>query len=208
MKEKERLKKTRDFLFEHGKATWTDISKETGIQSKELASDLKKLLKNEISVEQDSKDRRKTWYMLRDKDRTHAESKRYEVVENIENLKEPLFVEVEAEKDGFKVLASYFFEGPIISIARKSFDLDRDIKRPMQEALEQVTKQAVEIMRTQDILEPPVFTKFVTVWAYEAPQEKVNENIARFLKQLAKKEDVKRTNEPLKSPNDPKTVSK
>jgi len=206
MKEKERLKEIRVFLLEHGKATWTDISKGTGIQSKELASDLKKLLKNEISVEQDSKDRRKKWYMLRDKDRTHAESKRYEVIEYMENLREPLFVEHESEKDGFKAMVSVFFEGPLISLARET-KVDQILERALQETLEQVTKQVVEFARIQGIVEPPFFTKSVTFWAHEAPEEKVNENIAR-LKQLAKKEDVKRINEPLKSPNDPKTVSK
>lgn len=77
------------------KATWTDISNATKIQPKELSYDLRKLLDNrEITTEQDTKDRRKTWYMLRSKKKALAEIRRYETTEFILGLKNPSYDEV------------------------------------------------------------------------------------------------------------------
>jgi DNA-binding MarR family transcriptional regulator len=94
MKEKERLNKIRECLVQSKRASWTDISNATRIQPKELSYDLKKLLgSREITTEHDTKDRRKTWYMLTDKKRTKAEIKRYEATEFIFSLKNPLYLE-------------------------------------------------------------------------------------------------------------------
>ena len=94
MKGKERLHEIRNYLMQQEKATWTEISNATRIQPKELSYDLRKLLdKREITTEQDAKDRRKTWYILSNKKKTEAETKRYETTEFIHNLKEPVYLE-------------------------------------------------------------------------------------------------------------------
>jgi len=87
MREDERLKKIRDLLLQQSKANWTCIAEKTGIQSKELSYDLMELIRNgEISTEQDTKDRRITWYILKDQKKALAESKRFETIEYIRNL--------------------------------------------------------------------------------------------------------------------------
>jgi hypothetical protein len=78
-KESQRLNEIRTFLLEKEKVTWTEISNATRIQPKELSGDLKYLLgRKEIMCEQDTEDRRKTWYILNDKKTTCAEIKLYE----------------------------------------------------------------------------------------------------------------------------------
>jgi len=95
MKQEQRLNAIRNYLIQQKKATWTEISDATKIkQPKELSADLKRLLdKKEITCEQGTKDRRKTWYMLTNKKKTDAEIKRYEITEFIRGLKEPTYVE-------------------------------------------------------------------------------------------------------------------
>ena len=110
MKENERLKKIRDLLLQQQKANWTYILEKTGIQPKELSYDLMKLIRNgEITTEQDTKDRRKTWYMLKDQNKALAESKRFESIEFIQSLgPELIFAEAESKMKGFHCKTSVF----------------------------------------------------------------------------------------------------
>lgn len=110
MREDERLKKIRDLLLQHSKANWTCIAEKTGIQSKELSYDLMKLIRNgEISTEQDTKDRRITWYILKDQKKALAESKRFESIEFIESLGADVnFAEDKAEDEEFRAKCSVF----------------------------------------------------------------------------------------------------
>jgi hypothetical protein len=110
MKENERLKKIRDLLLQQQKANWTSILEKTGIQSKELSYDLMKLIRNgEITTEQDTKDRGKTWYMLKDQNKALAESKRFESIEFIQSLGPELnFAEAESKMKGLHCKSSVF----------------------------------------------------------------------------------------------------
>jgi len=118
MKQQERLKKIREFLIsnEPEEVTWTEISTATKILPKELASDLRKLIeKGEITSRQDTRDRRKTLYRLRDKSKANSEVERYETTEFILGLKNPLYLEIPHEEPykEFKIhmKAGIFLEG-------------------------------------------------------------------------------------------------
>jgi DNA-binding MarR family transcriptional regulator len=194
MKQDLRLKKIRDYLLTHDKATPSEIAKETGImQPKELADDFKKLSRRgEIVWEEDPKDRRKRWYRLKRKDKALAESRRYDVVKYIESMREPFFAEAKAGEDDYKVLASIFYEGPVTSVIKESKKTE-ECKKFLQEKLEEASKTLVGTMRTHDIFEPYLNTKMVVVWAYEVPEEKAKKNFDRVwqesLKQSRKKEE-------------------
>jgi hypothetical protein len=98
MKQKQRLNKIRTYIIQQKKATWTEISNATRIQPKELSGDLKHLLnRNEVTCEQDTKDRRKTWYMLRDEKRSNAEVERFKAIEFLLSLENPRFMENKIE---------------------------------------------------------------------------------------------------------------
>jgi hypothetical protein len=116
-KEPERLNKIRGYLLEHKKATWTEISTATRIQPKELCGDLRKLLdKREVVCEQDTKDRRKTWYELSNERRSNAEVERFKTIEFLLNLKNPEFDEQSFEQTKGKIKfhgrAAFVFEEP------------------------------------------------------------------------------------------------
>jgi DNA-binding MarR family transcriptional regulator len=117
MREDERLKKIRDLLLQQSKANWTCIAEKTGIQSKELSYDLMKLLRNgEITTEQDTKDRRITWYMLKDQKKALAESKRFESIEFIRSLGVDVnFAEAEAKDKEFRSKCSVFTNDEALS---------------------------------------------------------------------------------------------
>ncbi len=112
MKEYERLKRIRDLLLREQKANWTYIQEKTGIQPKELSYDLMKLIRNgELKTEQDAKDQRKTWYMLKDQNKALAESKRFESIEFIRSLgPEVNFAQAESRMKGFQCKSSVFTE--------------------------------------------------------------------------------------------------
>jgi hypothetical protein len=112
MKENERLKRIRDLLLQQQKANWTYILEKTGIQSKELSYDLMKLIRDgEMTTEQDTEDRRKTWYMLKDQNKALAESKRFESIEFIQSLgPEVNFAQTESRMKGFQCKSSVFTE--------------------------------------------------------------------------------------------------
>ena len=112
MKEKERLKRIRDLLLQEQKANWTYILEKTGIQPKELSYDLMKLIRNgEITTEKDTKDQRKTWYVLKDQNKALAESKRFESIEFIRSLgPEVSFAQAESRIKGFQCKSSVFTE--------------------------------------------------------------------------------------------------
>jgi hypothetical protein len=112
MKENERLKRIRDLLLQQQRANWTCILEKTGIQSKELSYDLMKLIRNgEMTTEQDTEDRRKTWYMLKDQNKALAESKRFESIEFIQSLgPEVNFAQTESRMKGFQCKSSVFTE--------------------------------------------------------------------------------------------------
>ena len=193
MKAKERKKKIRDLLLQLKKTSWTDIQTKTKIQSKELSYDLKDLLNNrEITAEKDTKDRRKTWYRLVDKDKTKAESSRYEVIEFIESLKEPFSIELEAKEGPYKTYQSWFMELPDEyikdrvkkttnqQITKKQIDQGKaEIKAEMEKKFSEILKIIPKYMEIQDILSPTFPHRFVTVSAYEYGghgKEKYNEN--------------------------------
>ena len=118
MKQQERLKRIREFLIsnEPREVTWTEIFTATKILSKELASDLRKLIeRGEVTSRKDTKDRRKTLYRLRDRKKANAEAKRSETAEFILNLKDPLYLELphEIPYKEFKIhmKTGIFFEG-------------------------------------------------------------------------------------------------
>ena len=112
MKEYERLKRVRDLLLREQKANWTYILEKTGIQPKELSYDLMKLIRSgELTTEQDAKDQRKTWYMLKDQNKALAESKRFESIEFIRSLgPEVNFAQAESRMKGFHCKSSVFTE--------------------------------------------------------------------------------------------------
>jgi DNA-binding MarR family transcriptional regulator len=125
MKEEERFRKIRDFLLEHKEATWTEIQKHTNIQSKEISNDLKNLInKGEIICEKRMKDRRKTWYMLKDERKTHTEKKRYESIKFIEDLNDPIYNEKSFPKKDYEISVSWFLEG------KDKENLEKIIKAP------------------------------------------------------------------------------
>lgn len=180
----------------HGKATPSDIAKGTDIlQPKELSYDFKKLMeRGEITWKEDPKDRRKKWYSLKHEDRTRAESKRYEAIEYIENMKEPLFAEAKASESDYGVRSSAFFEGPFPSVTKDPKKY-QECKEWIQGMLEKAVKALADEEKTRAIFKPPLFTKTVMVWVHEAPEIKVKENIKRVMKEFAeqsgKKEDEK-----------------
>ncbi len=112
MKEYERLKRIRDLLLREQKANWTYILEKTGIQPKELSYDLMKLIRNgELTTEQDAKDQRKTWYVLKDQNKALVESKRFESIEFIRSLgPEVIFAQAESRMKGFQCKSSVFTE--------------------------------------------------------------------------------------------------
>ncbi len=112
MKEYERLKRIRDLLLREQKANWTYILEKTGIQPKELSYDLMKLIRNgELTTEQDAKDQRKTWYVLKDQNKALVESKRFESIEFIRSLgPEVIFAQAESRVKGFQCKSSVFTE--------------------------------------------------------------------------------------------------
>lgn len=112
MKEYERLKRIRDLLLREQKANWTYILEKTGIQPKELSYDLMKLIRNgELTTEQDAKDQRKTWYLLKDQNKALVESKRFESIEFIRSLgPEVIFAQAESRMKGFQCKSSVFTE--------------------------------------------------------------------------------------------------
>ena len=112
MKENERLKRIRDLLLQEQKANWTYILEKTGIQPKELSYDLMKLIRNgEITTEKDTKDQRKTWYVLKDQNKALAESKRFESIEFIRSLGPGVnFAQAESRIKGFQCKSSVFTE--------------------------------------------------------------------------------------------------
>jgi hypothetical protein len=112
MKENERLKRIRDLLLKQQRVNWTYILEKTGIQSKELSYDLMKLIRNgELTTEQDTQDRGKTWYMLKDQNKALAESKRFESIEFIQSLgPEVNFAQTESRMKGFQCKSSVFTE--------------------------------------------------------------------------------------------------
>ncbi len=112
MKQNERLKRIRDLLLREQKVDWTYILEKTGIQPKELSYDLMKLIRNgEITTKKDTKDQRKTWYMLEDQDKALAESKRFESIEFIRSLgPEVNFAQAESKIKGFQCKSSVFTE--------------------------------------------------------------------------------------------------
>ena len=180
MKEDLRLKKIRDYLLKNEKATPTQIGKGTNIrQSKQLSADLQKLNEQkEITWEPDPKDRRKKWYSLKNRERSIAESKRYDSLKFIENLKDPFYYEATVQEDGYRVLLSYFMEGPAIS------GEDQDIKQTMQEMLEAEAKVRFFKMKIEHGLEFQLAKKTVWVTAYEVPEEKVKEDFDKFKEQI------------------------
>ena len=112
MKEYERLKRIRDLLLREQKANWAHILEKTGIQPKELSYDLMKLIRNgELTTKQDTKDQRKTWYILKDQNKALAESKRFESIEFIRSLgPEVIFAQAESRMKGFQCKSSVFTE--------------------------------------------------------------------------------------------------
>jgi DNA-binding MarR family transcriptional regulator len=192
MKQDLRLKKIRDCLLTHDKATPSEIAKETGIlQPKELSYDLKKLRgQGEITWEEDPKDGRKKWYRLKRKDKALAESRRYDIIQYIEDLKEPIFAEVKASEGDYGVRTSIFFEGPLMSSMKQS-KKDHEIKESLQEMLERVVKKLAQEMKIRGLFEPPLFTKTVTVWVHEVHEERAKENFERVKKELAKQSGKK-----------------
>ena len=112
MKQNERLKRIRDLLLREQKGDWTYILEKTGIQPKELSYDLMKLIRNgEITTKKDTKDQRKTWYMLEDQNKALTESKRFESIEFIRSLgPEVSFAQAESRIKGFQCKSSVFTE--------------------------------------------------------------------------------------------------
>jgi len=112
MKQNERLKRIRDLLLREQKVDWTHILEKTGIQPKELSYDLMKLIRNgEITTKKDTKDQRKTWYMLEDQNKALTESKRFESIEFIRSLgPEVSFAQAESRIKGFQCKSSVFTE--------------------------------------------------------------------------------------------------
>lgn len=112
MKQNERLKRIRDLLLREQKVDWTYVLEKTGIQPKELSYDLMKLIRNgEITTKKDTKDQRKTWYMLEDQNKALTESKRFESIEFIRSLgPEVSFAQAESRINGFQCKSSVFTE--------------------------------------------------------------------------------------------------
>ena len=112
MKQNERLKRIRDLLLREQKVDWTYVLEKTGIQPKELSYDLMKLIRNgEITTKKDTKDQRKTWYMLEDQNKALTESKRFESIEFIRSLgPEVIFAQAESRMKGFQCKSSVFTE--------------------------------------------------------------------------------------------------
>jgi len=112
MKQNERLKRIRDLLLREQKVDWTYVLEKTGIQPKELSYDLMKLIRNgEITTKKDTKDQRKTWYMLEDQNKALTESKRFESIEFIRSLgPEVSFAQAESRIKGFQCKSSVFTE--------------------------------------------------------------------------------------------------
>lgn len=151
------MKKIRDVLLEKKKVTWKELRESTGIADKELSYDLKKLEANfEITWEKDRKDRRVTWYMLKNKNKALAETKRYETTEFILGMKEPDYYEVKGTKGRMNILLSCFFES----------------EEPVSEQDRSKTKRMFDTMMKQMkpgmiLLEPHKFKKMTMVFAFE-----------------------------------------
>lgn len=190
LKAKERKIKILKLIQKLKKASWSEVQKETGIQSKELSYDLKELLKNnKIIAEKDIGDRRKTWYKLVDNDQTKAELNRYEVIDFIESLKDPFFLELKAEEGPYKVLQSWFLEIPdrsIIDYVKKTTNRQitkeqivqgkLEIKAELEKKLSEILKITTRYMEIRDFINPQSCRKFVEVSAYEyGESEKQNE---------------------------------
>ncbi|NIO38545.1 hypothetical protein GTO27_12740 [Candidatus Bathyarchaeota archaeon] len=161
MRKEDRLKRIRDVLLQQEKATWTEIHEKTKISTKELSYDLKELLDSkEITCEQDTKDRRRTWYMLKDKQRAFMESRRYDTTDFIMSMKEPIFQERQIKKDPYKALISIFGEAP--SLDRKK---ERDyLKQFLDELPLELAMGAVGL---KGIFEKHKIEKFALVFAFE-----------------------------------------
>jgi TRAP-type mannitol/chloroaromatic compound transport system substrate-binding protein len=157
MKEQDRLKKIRDFLLSEKKATWKQIKEATGIQDKELSYDLKNLIKKEeIEAEKDMKDRRITWYKLKDKNMVMAEVKRYETTEFILNMEKPAYYEVKGRKGNVNILLSTFYES----------------EKAVTEKERLKTKKMVDTWVRQikpgvGLLQPLKFKKIAVIFAFE-----------------------------------------
>ncbi len=131
MKQNERLKRIRDLLLREQKVDWTYVLEKTGIQPKELSYDLMKLIRNgEITTKKDTKDQRKTWYMLEDQNKALTESKRFESIEFIRSLgPEVSFAQAESRIKGFQCKSSVFTEqknaskGDMEKVAKTMADL-------------------------------------------------------------------------------------
>ena len=110
MKRQDRLKKIRDYLLAQKKVNYTQIRNATGIQDKELSDDLKYLIKKgEVTPKKELADRRKTWYVVKDKNKTLAESRRFEAIEFIKNLGPDMkFSEAQSKYSKFQVKATVF----------------------------------------------------------------------------------------------------
>lgn len=158
MKEEDRLKKIRDLLLQWKKANWTKILEETGIQSKELSYDLMKLIRNrEITTEQDTKDRRITWYMLKDVNKAQAESRRYETTEFIENMKEPISYETKRKIGRYTILISAFGETQTADRQEEQTKLQQTLDK----ALKNLPKDNLMGLEAFD------FLKLAIVFAYQ-----------------------------------------
>ena len=167
MKENERLNKIRDLLLQQRKATWTEIQTKTCIQSKELSYDLRKLIdKKEVTTEQDVKDRRKTWYALKEKTKTIAEVKRYNAIQIMDSLKDPLSFEISVPKSGFQAHISVFAEA-------KGFDPEKE--RKSLELMAMQTKKSLENTNI-DFWQPETFDKVVLFFAVEEKPKNKNQS--------------------------------
>lgn len=122
MKETERLNRIRKFLLERqteegvsekGRATWTKVQEGTKISIRNLSSDLKLLMeKGEVKAEQDTHDRRKTWYWLNDKKGADvkAEVRRYLVKQFLDSMVEPSSFEAHKRQGSLEITFSVFAE--------------------------------------------------------------------------------------------------
>lgn len=152
MKEKDRVNRILKYLLEKRKATWTQLHQDLNISSKELSQDLKNLLNElppQITTCKDRKDRRVTWYMPIE-DKAVMETRRYEAMQHLENLKNPIYDEISVPKGAFKVYISVFGEQggidrekgrknlkQIMHVMRRNIDtMDKSVFMPL--ALEKI----------------------------------------------------------------------
>jgi hypothetical protein len=113
MKEEEWMNKIRDFILKQKRASWKQIRAALDIPDKELSYCLKKSLnRRELQAEKDTKDRRITWYSLREKARNkiNTEVRRYRVEEFLGNMKESNSHESVKEEGDLKITFSVFAE--------------------------------------------------------------------------------------------------